>query len=272
MLTVSIVVYDSPLDEVLILIECLKRTEIQTIWLIYNGDKSKKHLFQSIGEVEFIETENRGFSAAHNIAINLAQSNKSEYHLILNPDVYWHGDVITPLINKLIEDDSIGLIAPDVRNIDGTLQYTCRMLPTPFGLIGRRMLPSSFFKASNDMYLLKHIDHTKPILAPYIMGCFMLLRMDAIQKCGAFDERFFMYPEDIDLTRRINRHWKTVYDPCVKIYHSHRRKSSKSFKYLLIHCINMIRYFNKWGWFFDKERKRINSALKQQISSSSCMK
>ena len=93
---------------------------------------------------------------------------------------------------------------------------------------------------------------------PYLSGCFMLLRTKAVQEARLFDERFFMYPEDIDLTRRIHQNYLTVFFPHVTIIHNHERGSYKSLKMLWIHIINMCRYFNKWGWFFDKERTLVN--------------
>ncbi len=89
----------------------------------------------------------------------------------------------------------------------------------------------------------------------------MFLRCSAINKVGLFDERFFMYPEDIDLTRRIHRHFRTVSFPDVTVIHDHRAQSYHDPRLLRIHIVNMIRYFNKWGWLFDSERRRFNSPL-----------
>ena len=90
----------------------------------------------------------------------------------------------------------------------------------------------------------------------------MMLRMKALCDIGGFDERFFMYPEDIDLTRRIHQQYRTMYVPFVTVVHHHRAASYKSPRMLRIHIVNMIRYFNKWGWLFDAERRRINRTLR----------
>jgi GT2 family glycosyltransferase len=112
---------------------------------------------------------------------------------------------------------------------------------------------------------LHHLDYDKAFQAPYIHGCFMLLRTEALKRVGLFDERFFMYPEDIDLTRRIYSHYKTMYNPAVEIVHEHEKGSYKSFRLLGIHLVNMVKYFNKWGWFFDKERSIINKRTLEQL-------
>ena len=86
----------------------------------------------------------------------------------------------------------------------------------------------------------------------------------ALKEVGLFDERFFMYPEDIDLTRRLHQRYQTLFYPEVSITHNHQKASYHSMRMLWIHCINMIRYFNKWGWIWDKERERINERVLQE--------
>lgn len=116
-----------------------------------------------------------------------------------------------------------------------------------------------------EKYLLKHLDDTATWDIPYHQGSFMFLRKDALKAAGLFDERFFMYPEDIDLTRRIHRHYRTLYWPGVTITHSHRAASYHSPRMLWIHVTNMIRYFNKWGWLRDEERRRMNDAISRYL-------
>ena len=86
----------------------------------------------------------------------------------------------------------------------------------------------------------------------------MFLRTKALKDVGLFDERFFMYPEDIDLTRRIHRKYRTVFYPEVSIVHHHAQSSYVNFRMLMIHSWNLIKYFNKWGWIVDNERHVVN--------------
>ena len=87
----------------------------------------------------------------------------------------------------------------------------------------------------------------------------MFLRTDALRSQGLFDERFFMYGEDIDLSRRIHAAYRTIFYPKVSIIHKHEAASYHNYKMLLIHMLNVSRYFNKWGWFFDSQRQKINN-------------
>ena len=181
-------------------------------------------------------------------------------------DVCWEGDVLTPLLNYLQENPDVGMVMPKTFYPDGDLQYTCRMLPTPFDLFAKRFLPASLTKKRMERYLLAPHNHDIAINCPYLLGSFLLFRNDALRQCGVFDECFFMYPEDIDITRRIHEHWRTMYWPGVSIIHEHAAASRKSFRMLRIHLVNMIKYFNKWGWLCDKKRRLYNRRLLNSIS------
>lgn len=93
----------------------------------------------------------------------------------------------------------------------------------------------------------------------------MFLRTNILKKVGLFDEKFFMYLEDTDLTRRIHKVAKTIYFPYVHIYHEYGKGSYKNFKLLYYHIDSAIKYFNKWGWFFDKERDFINKTTLKKL-------
>ena len=80
----------------------------------------------------------------------------------------------------------------------------------------------------------------------------------AVKKVGVFDENIFLYTEDIDLTRRMHQYYRTVFYPHANVYHLHERGSYKNLALLVCHIKSAITYFNKWGWFNDPERDKIN--------------
>ena len=100
---------------------------------------------------------------------------------------------------------------------------------------------------------------------PYLSGCFMFFRISALQDIGLFDERFFMYPEDIDITRRMHEKYLTIFFPEVSIVHAHAAASKTNKRMLKIHIFNMIKYFNKWGWLFDLNRRNINKRVLEEL-------
>jgi GT2 family glycosyltransferase len=101
---------------------------------------------------------------------------------------------------------------------------------------------------------------------PFLSGCFMFLRTEILRTVGLFDEQFFLYTEDTDLSRRIHKHFRTVYFPQVTIYHYHQRGSYQSFWLMWCNIKSAVRYFNKWGWRKDIEREFFNERTMQQFA------
>ncbi|RYE18654.1 MAG: glycosyltransferase family 2 protein, partial [Sphingobacteriaceae bacterium] len=98
----------------------------------------------------------------------------------------------------------------------------------------------------------------KQMIIPNLPGCFMFVNTSIINKISGFDERFFMYVEDIDLSRRLHDISQTIYYPEIVIEHQLARGSKNNLKLMFYHIVSQIYYFNKWGWFKDKKRKEIN--------------
>jgi GT2 family glycosyltransferase len=193
---------------------------------------------------------------------------QSPYHLILNPDVSFEPRVISELIDFMEDNPEVGLVTPKIRFPDGNLQYLCKLLPTPWDLIGRRFFPFlSACKQRNRIYEMRFADYDEIMDVPFLSGSFMLIRTRAIQEVGMFDERYFLYMEDADLCRRIGEKYRTVYYPKVSITHAYKMASYKELKLLYQHMRSAILYFNKWGWLKDKKRSRINQKAIKVYSS-----
>lgn len=217
--------------------------------------------------VEYIRHPNLGYGSGHNVAIRRAMAEGAEFHVVLNPDIFWHGEVISPLADFMRSHPGVGQMLPKVLYPDGSLQYVCKLIPTPFDLIANRFLPSWLVRRRLARFRLEASGYDRVMNVPYMHGCFMMLRVDALREVGLFDERFFMYPEDIDLTRRIHERYESLFFPQLTIFHAHAAESRKSWRMLRIHAVNMVKYFNKWGWFFDSRRRRYNRALLDRLYS-----
>lgn len=265
----SIVLYKSSTETRKSILDFLNTNLLVQLFLVDNSPTSQLEneladLLIDKRVTYIFNNKNLGYGAGHNVAIRQIL-NISTYHLVLNPDVSFEKGTIEKLVDFAEKNTGIGLLTPKVLYPNGTVQHVCKLLPTPFDLLFRRFLPISFTKKRMEIFELHKSGYDRIFQAPYIHGCFMFIRTAALKKVGLFDERFFMYPEDIDLTRRIHQHYKTVFYPEVEIVHTHARESYKTFKLLYIHIINMIKYFNKWGWFFDDERKRVNKKILKQF-------
>jgi GT2 family glycosyltransferase len=234
-------------------------------------DNSPEDLLRPICEGDriwyFFVGKNIGFGAAHNIAIRKAMEKNHCYHLVLNPDVFFDEKVLDSLFKFMNEHPGIGLAMPKVLYPDGRLQYLCRLLPSPLTLVARRLgTKSKRLSAQNDISELRFSGYDQIMDVPFLSGCFMFLRVDALKKVGLFDERIFLYTEDMDLTRRIHRHFRTVFYPHVTVYHYHERASYKKLQTLFHHAFSAVTYFNKWGWFNDSEREIINKNILLKLS------
>lgn len=211
--------------------------------------------------------ENPGFGAGHNFAIRQTLD-RFDLHLVLNPDIFFSAEIWPIIVEHFEANPNTGLLMPRIVDSTGQTQFLAKLLPAPIDLLSKRFLPESWTKKRLRKFRLEESGYNRTMNVPYLSGCFMLLRTQALKQVGLFDERFFMYPEDIDLTRRIHRHFQTLYFPAVSVTHAHEAASYKSLRMLWIHITNMFKYFNKWGWFFDQERKKLNQETLKQIRST----
>ncbi len=216
------------------------------------------------------QSENIGYGSAHNKAI-LDNKLAAPYHLILNPDVYFDPAVLPKLIGYMAQRPECGLLMPLVTYPDGEDQGLRKLLPTPFDLFARRFIPRflrGLFKSSLADYELRQFSASREMEVPVLSGCFMFCRRPWLQEIGGFDERFFLYLEDVDLSRRLLHKGKNLFWPGVQVIHEYQKDSYKSGSQLKRHLRSAWQYFNKYGWFFDRERKRINDQALTQKSGA----
>src|SRR5579872_6720194 len=205
-----------------------------------------RHACNRQGVTYTFNHNNLGYGKGHNLAIR-QHLDKSLYHLVLNPDVSFGHDVIEKLFHFMENNPHAGLAMPKVFGPDGRLQMFCKLLPTPFDLVTRRFFPfKNWFKRQNAKYEMKDSGYNQVMNVPFLSGCFMFLRNEAIKKVGLFDERFFLYAEDTDLSRRLHRQFETLYFPGTEISHVHARGSYKDFGLTFHNIKSAIQYFNKW--------------------------
>lgn len=270
-ITGSIVIYKNNLRLVQNAVNSfLGNTEGSTLYIIDNSPTDRyASTFTHPGIRYIFNNRNVGFGAGHNLALKrVLAERQSNYHVVLNPDVYFDTGVFAKLSCYLDENPDVGLIMPKVLFPDGRLQPLCKLLPTPLTLFTRRFL--QFFPAlsnrMNHWYEMHFSGYDKIMEVPFLSGCFMFLRTEALRDVGLFDERIFLYTEDTDLTRRIHRKYRTIFFPEAVIYHYCRRGSYNNAVELLHHLSSAITYFNKWGWFNDYERKFINERILVRFS------
>ena len=272
-ITASVVLYKTPAAQVARLYECLSRSSRRPcLYIIDNSPEPTPLPFEMPPWITFIHfAENLGYGAGHNVALRRILGS-SELHFVLNPDVFFDSQELEKMIAFMVQHPDVGQLMPKVIYPDGSLQYLCKLLPTPADLFLRRFMVGPLRRLAQEeieRFELRFTGYNREMDVPYLSGCFMLFRTSALKQIGLFDERFFMYPEDIDITRRVNARFRTLFFPGATIVHDHGRESYKNARALWVHMMNLVKYFNKWGWFHDPARSKVNRETLQQFYSGS---
>ncbi|WP_232829218.1 glycosyltransferase [Aureibaculum luteum] len=248
-ITATIVLYEENFDELSKTIASFLATPFpKKLFLVDNSkiDVLKDKFKHPDIEYLFVG-ENIGFGKGHNRILDKIK-NYSTYHLILNPDVVFEPTLIPELINNFKKINKLALIAPKAVFPNGEHQYTSRRYPTLSELIVRRF---PFLKAIFPEIIKKgeyrDKDLSQAFNPDFIHGCFLLFKTDAFIDLKGFDERYFLYMEDVDICRKMDQQdMKKLYFPDVEIVHVLKKKSLKNFKLFTYHTISVFQYFYKW--------------------------
>ena len=199
------------------------------LYIVDNGssDGTPEFVENNYPQVSVIRNEkNVGFGAGHNIIIN---SVESSYHAIINPDIVLKENVIKKMVDYMEENQDIGLLSPRICFPDGRDQILGKRNPRLKYLVASRLRGDEPGKLLRE-YAMLDCDLSKPIQIENATGCFMLLRTEVLKKIGGFDDGYFMYFEDADLTRRVNEVSKCVYYPDATVNHVWGRESKRKLK------------------------------------------
>lgn len=163
MITASIVVYHTAAHELLRVINCAVRSAIEILYIIDNSSNDSLRELKDVSEkIVYIHSENLGYGSGHNIGIRKAVEKGATYHAVLNPDIYWNDSVIEALSHFMDLNSDCGLVMPRILYPDGSIQYLCKLLPTPMDLFGRRFIPiRKYQERSADRYELHLRDMIK---------------------------------------------------------------------------------------------------------------
>ena len=253
-ITACIVLYKNDIGMLKESIHSFLNTDLKVhLYLVDNSPSSDLIILKNDRRITYIHNpSNPGFGASHNVAIQKAFELDSDYHLVLNPDIYFEKGTLEVLCDFLDANAEAGHVMPKVTYPNGEFQYLCKTNPTFFDLFARGFMPSflkKVFQKRMDKYEYKDRDYNKIIYdIPYLSGCFMFLRTSMLRKVGFFDDKIFMYLEDADLTRRFLEVSRTVYYPEAHVYHHFAKLTHKKMKFKWITVESAFIYFNKWGW------------------------
>jgi len=173
-----------------------------------------------------VNSENYGFAKANNIGFN---ESSGDYLLFLNSDCEVKEKSISKMLDNLREHEEVGMIGPALQYPDGRFQFSTGRFPSFFTEVYDNLLLSKIPLLSvifRDKYDKKKYNEAREI--DWLSGACLLVRREAFAEAGKFDDRFFMYMEDIDLAKKLkNSGWKIIYFPKTLIVH-HQGKSSEN--------------------------------------------
>jgi GT2 family glycosyltransferase len=170
-------------------------------------------------EARLIQEENRGFGAGNNAGMRVASG---RYFLLLNPDAWLTDGALEKLVAFADEHPDAAVVGPRLLNPDGSLQRSVRGYPTPWRIATeyfflRKLAPRS--RALNALFG-EQFDHESVREAEYLFGACLLVRREAVDSVGGFDEDFFLMSEEVDWCYRFRKAgWKVLFYPGAKVFH-----------------------------------------------------
>ena len=197
---------------------------------------------------------NVGYGTAHNLILNKVES---KYHLILNPDVQLDEDCLAQGMAYLEANEHVVVASPFAQYENGEKQYLCKRYPAVLTFLVRGFMPNALrfvFSKRLEKYEMRQLSESEPTSdIPIVSGCFMLCRTDAFSHAEGFDEAYFLYFEDFDLSLRMGKVGSLAYVPAMRIQHAGGHAARKGFTHLRMFMQSGYRFFSTHGWRFFRQ-------------------
>ena len=269
-LSVSIVLYNSSLELLQRTLEslhrsalfarsaaCLSRVSVEVVDNSSDPDcrRAASRVISALPQTDFFSAsynglpDNRGFGAGHNSVIPALLS---DVHLVLNPDAELAEDALYIGISSLSEDQGIALLSPKVSSVDGRQEFLCKRYPSVLALMLRAFAPRfvrRLFRSRLHRYEMRNVcNGEQEVDVLLASGCFMLIPTRALRAVGGFDDDYFLYFEDFDLSLRLGGQGRLVFNPAMQIVHHGGYAARKGIKHVKYFIESGIAFFNQHGW------------------------
>lgn len=258
-LSAAIVVYNGASEALTAAASILKYTQKYplTLYLIDNAspDGSGAVLQGAIAsdamhcsqqqEVRVICSEkNIGFGAGHNLVL---PELTSDYHFILNPDILLESDVLSEMVDWMETHPQAVMARPGLHYPDGRKQILPLRRCSLLALVYRQLPWLGFLKKFDDHYVMADQDLSAPTQIEFCTGSFSMMRTETLRQIGGFDEGYFVYVEDADLTQKALQVGEVYLLPQFHAIHVWHRAPHTNFSSFIMQLKGMLRYFRKWG-------------------------
>jgi N-acetylglucosaminyl-diphospho-decaprenol L-rhamnosyltransferase len=219
------------------------------IVVVDNGsrDDSVARIRKEFPDLLLVESaENVGYAGGANIGI---AATRAPIVAVLNNDLTFAFGTARPLVEKLETTPRLGATGPLIRNLDASVYPSARCIPSVFVAVGHGLL--GLWWQSNPFtrrYRQLDIDPNVGREVDWLSGSAIWLRREALDAIGGWDERYFMYMEDVDLCWRLRRAgWHIVYEPAAEIVHVQGATTAK-------HPYRMLVEHHRSAWRFARRR------------------
>ena len=189
--------------------------------------------------------KNLGFGKGHN---SIMDRLTSDVHFILNPDIQLTADTLSDLADWMAQHPGVVMTRPALTFPDGRPQRLPLRRCSVRAMVYRQLPCLKFWAKYNERYLMADKDLTKPTEIEFCTGSFSAVDTAVFKAVGGFDEDYFMYVEDADLTQKMRTRGKAYLVPQYTAIHAWHRAAHRSLKPFLWQLRSLLRYFSKWGF------------------------
>ena len=195
--------------------------------------------------------QNLGYGKAVNHLIN-ELSNVPRFIGVLNTDLSWKAGSFDNMLEFISTHSDINLLVPQIVSLSGACEKLCKRHPTFLGMFSRRCwtfnYKPSWLRRYDLWYTMSDFDYYSIFDVPYLSGCCMIIRSSAFVEIGGFDERFFLYLEDADITRSLALTGRCIHYPFAFVTHSWGRGNYQYLSLMFVNVVSAWKYFLKWGF------------------------
>ena len=212
-------------------------------------DNTVQHIKSHFPSIKVVPNNiNGGYGYGHNTVINWIDS---DIHLIINPDIRFDGTLIRKIAEYLTNNDEVSMCTPEMILESGEYVFPPKSQPKLHYIVGRYLKNVKMLSGWRDKYTMKNSvvnSNKSPFEIGFCSGAFMAIKTKYYKMVKGFDDRYFLYYEDADLTRKISQYGKCMCVPTLLIVHEGKREAYHSKRSRKTMISSMIKYFNKWGW------------------------
>lgn len=220
-----------------------------------SSDDSVQMVDREFPQVKLVTSQqNLGYAGGNNLG---AKGAGGRYLLILNPDTEIIADALQQMVAYLDAHPSVGVVGPRLFLPDGSIQRSCRRFPqlaTAFfqSPLGWRWFPDNRF---DRLHYMSECFEDEPVSVEWLVGAALMIRREAWQAVGTFDDQFFLYSDEVDWCHRCqDAGWEIHYLPSSKINHHQGGTTDRVAVSARVHFYrSRVLYFRKYfgvGWAF----------------------